>query len=138
MPYFVLALGIIMVFYGGYLIKKENKENVEVFQGLVEEQGRDKDEFIKLMAANEDLKVHLYHLESQLDHISAQLEQVEEDKAAQYQTDKPIGPDYWAAADKIAEMKRSNMSLDQIAASLNMGKGEVLLIQNLLEKQNNS
>ena len=121
MPYFVLVMGIIIMFFGGYLIKKENKVNGEAFQGLVEEQGRDKGGLLRLMAANEDLKNQLYHLESKLDQISAHLEQMEVDKpATDHQADRPIGPDYWAAANKIAEMKRSNMSVVHIAASLNM------------------
>lgn len=139
MLYFLIATGMILIFFGGYLIKKENKEHGEIFQEIMEEQQKDNDGYIKLFALNYEMKDRLLSVEDKLDHILDRMEHVQ-----QSQPNKPeyratpvrqdSTPDYEAAAIKIREMTDKNMSVEEMAAALNIGKGEVLLIQKLLEK----
>ena len=132
MLYFLMSAGILLILCGGYFIKREKQGEQgkgEDFQAVVEEQEQKNGEFIRLLAANQDLKIRLESVEDKLDGISTRLE-----RPGQISEDKTVGPDYGAAACKIAEMKKKNMSVDDMAAALHMGKGEILFIQRLLEK----
>ena len=124
----LLTVGILLIVWGGYLVRKEKQgEETETFQEVLVEQGREKGDFIRLLAANQDLKERLESVENKLDGMAVRLEQVRGDEP---KTD----PDYGEAAYKIAEMTKKKLSVEEMATSLHMGKGEVLFIQKMLEK----
>ena len=115
MPYFLLAAGLLLIVYGGFLLKKENQIHGEGFHDLLAEQSRDREEYIKLLAGNQDLKLRLNSVEAKLDHVSDQLERMDQYQSRDF--------DAGLAFDNI-----------DTGSSFNMEKGEVRFIQNLLEK----
>ena len=126
LSYFLLVIGLILIFIGGYLLKKENKVKGESFQELLEEQNTDKTEYIKLLAGNQGLKIQLDTIEDKLEHISVQLELVGKE---QYNN-----TDCGTPAQMIESMESDRRSVEDKRTSLNLRKGEVRFIQDILEK----
>ena len=127
MPYFLLAIGFFLLLYGGYLLKKENNVQGEGFHELLEEQNRDREEYIKLLAGNQDLKGRLDSVETKLDYITGKMDLLHKSQ--------PDCLDCGGAANQIDTVKNKKLPMEgNTEPSLNMGKGEVRFIQNLLKK----
>ena len=178
MLYLLLSVGVFLIVCGGYLILREKRTRGMVFREVVKDQDRENGDWIRLLAANQELKTQLETMEKKLDGISDRLEQTgQQAKAlAKPQAEvlskpqaevlpkpqaevlpkpqaevrfsplkgflaKPSGKepsarrDYREAACRIADMRKQNMSVEDMASSLHMEKGEILFIQGLLEQK---
>lgn len=143
MPYFLLVLGLFLLFYGGYLLKKENNDRKEEFRELLDIQNADNKEYVKLLAVNQELKTQLGSIENKLTQFLNQVE-----FAHKYRQNRP---EYYSASDNLdeADAAQSTDKTESVhlaseqtetedtvrtGASANLRKGEVRFIQNLLEK----
>ena len=194
MLYLLLSVGVFLIVCGGYLILREKRTRGMVFREVVKDQDRENGDWIRLLAANQELKEQMETVEKKLDGISDRLEQTgQQAKAlAKPQAEvlskpqaevlskpqaevlpkpqaevlpkpqaevlskpqaevrfsplkgflaKPSGKepsarrDYREAACRIADMRKQNMSVEDMASSLHMEKGEILFIQGLLEQK---
>ncbi|HHY81535.1 MAG TPA: hypothetical protein GX505_02520 [Clostridiales bacterium] len=125
MPYLLLSVGIILLIYGGYLLKKENDVN-RSFQELLDEQNRDKGDYVKLLAANLEVKTRLDSLETRLEYILDRLDQIHKSAS--------IDSDWDTAANQAGTIEAGVLPEKITKTSLNMGRGEVRFIQSLLKK----
>lgn len=142
MIYVLLAAGIILILTGIKLKDIEKHRRSEAFREVISVQERDNSEYIKLMAINQELLSRVGFIENKTEDIANNLAAIQ--RSVENILSMPAGSSngreqgeaqaYSDAVYKIDKMMKSNMSVDEIATSLNMGKGEVLLIQRLLQK----
>jgi hypothetical protein len=126
LPYLLPVIGFILILYGGYLLKKESKEQGTEFKELLDKQNRDSEEYNKPAAKNQDIKNRLDSVESKLGRILDILESM-----CRHQ---PGCPGYVSTVDKAEKVNNEELSAEDTDTSRNMGKGEVKYIQNLLRK----
>ena len=163
MLYLLLSAGIFLILCGGYLMLREKRTRGRIFREVVKDQDRENGDWVRLLAANQELKVQLKTVEKKLDGISARLDQAERQARPQAEvrsrpvevqpesqtvppklqkgfSEKPskgssVPRDYREAACRIADMRKQNRSVEDMASSLHMEKGEILFIQGLLEQK---
>ena len=155
MLYLLLSAGIFLIVCGGYLMLREKRTRGRIFREVVKDQDRENGDWVRLLAANQELKVQLKTVEKKLDGISARLDQAEvRSRPVEVQpesqtvppklqkgfSEKPakgssVPTDYREAACRIADMRKQNRSVEDMASSLHMEKGEILFIQGLLEQK---
>ena len=142
MIYVLLAIGIILIITGIKLKENETKRRGKAFREVMSVQERDKGEYIKLMALNQELLNRVGFIEQRTEEIINNLALIQHSVGNMLSMpddgskgrEQEEAQDYSDVVSKIDKMMKCNMSVDEIATSLNMGKGEVLLIQRLLQK----
>ena len=82
MPYFLLAAGIFLLLYGGYLLKKENNVTNAGFRQILSRQSTEREEYISLLALSQEIKSKLDYTDNKLDHILQELEAANKSQAA--------------------------------------------------------
>lgn len=142
MIYLLLAIGILCILYGWQSIKKKRKLQEETFKKAIIKEERENGDYIKLLSTNHELKAQLSIIEDKVEEVLVQIENLQGvikglkeekenmDKLSQKQPER----DYGEIARNIQEMTKQNKSVEEIATTLNMGKGEILFIRRLLEK----
>jgi len=164
--YLLLSVGVFLILCGGYLILREKRARGRIFREVVKSQSQENGDWIRLLAASQELKVQMETVEKKLDGISVRLGQTGQQVKSQAevpsrsQTEVPSKPqtgnrsrsqerfpekpsgkglsvhrDYREAACRVADMRKQNKSVEDMASSLHMEKGEILFIQGLLEQK---
>ncbi|SJZ52457.1 DUF6115 domain-containing protein [Garciella nitratireducens] len=149
MLYFLLFLGILLIFYGKRSIKRKEEVSGEAFQEiLLEEQGKDR----KALLINYELKTQLLTIQDHLEWLISKIEDLEEEIKEIKQEKRRImegnektiekvshkksksNDEQAQIMEKILKLTKEDKSIEEIASILHIGKGEVLFIQNLLKK----
>lgn len=131
-----------MMIYGWKSMGKEKEVQGQAFRNVMIEKERDNPEYIQLLTMNHELKTQLSTIENKLETMLLYMENIEKEKEKKQEDQGNIEeifqekfpPEYRHRAEQIEKMTKEDKSLEEIAVALNMGKGEVLFIQRLLEK----
>ena len=75
MLYLLLSVGVFLILCGGYLILREKRARGRIFREVVKDQDRENGDWIRLLAASQELKVQMETVEKKLDGISVRLGQ---------------------------------------------------------------
>jgi seryl-tRNA synthetase len=125
------------------LLKKENNVRKEKFQGLLNMHNTDNEEYIRLLAANQDLKARLDSIENKLDQFMDQVEFIYKNRAnLPGHNSADDDSTYDEEVENLDKVEAEQLTSEQIETedtlitgpSANLGKGEVRFIQSLLEK----
>lgn len=133
MIYILLLIGIFLILYGWTRRGVETSKNRDPFKEIIHRQETDKREYIEILSLNHEIKSLLVQMDEKLDRIQAKIPSEQEEEKELQDPNTEI-EDYNRAAGTIKKMLQENKSIDEIAKSLNMAKGEVLLLKRLLNK----
>lgn len=148
MLYALLIIGIVLIAYGLLLIRDEKQRRGETFKEIIVEKEKDDSQYISLLASNQELTKKVNSIDTRMAEVLTGFVDIQDmlgraDQESHTKVDQEshtkaddanINMEYGQLAQKIKRMLRANMAVDEIATDLNIGKGEVLLIQKLLEK----
>lgn len=142
MIYLLFVIGILCILYGRYLIKKKRELQEETFKEAIVKEEKDNGDYIKLLSTGHELKAQLSIIENKVENVLTQVENLqgnikglkEEKENTEYLSQEQTERDYNEIARNIQKMTKQNKSVEEIATTLNMGKGEVLFIRRLLKK----
>lgn len=146
MIYLLLVIGILCILYGWQPIKKKRTLQEETFREIIVKEEKGNGDYIKLLSTNHELKAQLSIIEDKIEDVLTQIENLQgtikglkeekENKKENMEqvSQEQLEKDYGKIARNIQEMTKQNKSVEKIATTLNMGKGEVLFIRRLLEK----
>lgn len=142
MPYFLLAAGIFLLLYGGYLLKKENNVTNAGFRQILSRQSTEREEYISLLALSQEIKSKLDYTDNKLDHILQKLEAANKSQAADpeeyasnadYTDDGLLDREGTRGSDE-APPEDTGADPDDAGARPNMEKGELKYIRKLLKE----
>lgn len=158
--YILLILGIAMTF-GGYMIhRRQIQLHKESFQEMVQQEQEENSQHIEYKALYQEIISKLSNLEDKMGQVMDKIEHMNiqdippiqgpegkkaieepEDMGEKEKVNLPqekkfytLPKAYQESIDKIRELKEKDYTIEEIATSLDMGKGEVLFLQNLLKK----
>ncbi|HZK34592.1 MAG TPA: hypothetical protein VFD33_04710 [Bacillota bacterium] len=149
MLYALIIIGIVLIAYGLLLIRDEKQRRGETFKEIIVEKEKDDSQYISLLVSNQELAKKVNSIDTRMAEVltgfvdiqdmlgRADQEshtKVDQESHTKADDDANTNMEYGQLAQKIKRMLRANMDVDEIATDLNIGKGEVLLIQKLLEK----
>lgn len=146
MIYLLLVIGILCILYGWQPIKKKRTLQEETFREIIVKEEKGNGDYIKLLSTNHELKAQLSIIEDKIEDVLTQIENLQgtikglkeekENKKENMEqvSQEQLEKDYGEITRNIQEMTKQNKSVEKIATTLNMGKGEVLFIRRLLEK----
>lgn len=141
MVYILLVIGLSLVFLGLYMIQEEKKTRSRTFKDFVVAEERDNSDYINLLASNQDLIRKVNNLDKRLGQLQEGCEDIREilgllseESPTVENGEKETDIVYGDLEKRVEKMLRANMTVDEIATALNIGKGEVLLLKNLLVK----
>jgi len=79
MIWFLSVIGLLLVIYGGYLIKKENIEKRgESFNQILEDKREDRDGSVELAAITYEMQARLASVEDKLDKVLLQVAEIQQ------------------------------------------------------------
>lgn len=140
MIYILLVIGIVIILFGWHLTKKQEIEQQGLFKEVLVQEKDHNQEYIKLQVLLYDLKDQISSIEDKLDKNlmidkgNTEDEVVDDLKqeSIQKENKKDVSSDYNIILDEVKEMIKENKTVEEMAAHLNLGKGEVILLKNLL------
>lgn len=123
-------------------MNQEKEIKGQAFREVIIEKERDNPEYIQLLTMSHELKIQLSTIENKLEIMFLHMENIEKEKGKEQEPQENIEkisqekfpPEYREAAKQIEKMTKEEKSIEEIATAVNIGKGEVLFIQKLLEK----